>query len=134
MLIGELVSFVRKTVTDAVGIATSKEGLKRLWHIPLYSNALYLMIARVGAPLLGFAFWIRVARFYSPQDVGLASASIAAMMLLAAFSHLGLGVGLIRFLPHSGKSANSMINTCFTIGTLTSIVVTFIFMAGLGSW
>lgn len=127
-------SFIRKAITDVVGIATSKEKLKRLWRTPLYSNAIYLMIARVGTPLLGFAFWVIVARLYSPEDVGLASATIAAMMLLTAFSHLGLGYGLIRFLPHSGKSANSMINTCFTICTLTSIAVALTFIAGLSFW
>lgn len=120
--------------TDVVKTATSKERLKRLFHIPLYSNALYLMITSAATALLGFVFWIIVARFYPPEDVGLASAAIAAIGLLSLFSYLGLGAGLIRFLPGSGKDANSMINTVFTIGALASILAAFIFVAGLGFW
>ena len=119
---------------EVASVATSKERLKKLWHIPLYSNAVYLMIAQVTAALLGFAFWVIVARSYSPVDVGLASALIAAMGLLVLFSRLGMGWGLIRFLPHSGKNANSMVNTVFVTGILTSTAVTFIFVAGLGFW
>ena len=121
-------------LADVVKTATSKDRLKRLFHIPLYSNALYLMIASAASALLGFVFWIIVARFYTPEDVGLASAAIAAIGLLALFSYLGLGAGLVRFLPGSGKDASSMVNTVFTISTLTSILAAFIFIAGLGFW
>jgi O-antigen/teichoic acid export membrane protein len=129
-----LLSPLNKLVTDVVTTLTSKERLKQLWNIPFYSNASYLLLSFVASALFGFAFWIVAARFYSPEDVGLASATIAAMGLVAAFSHLGLGMGLIRFLPHSGKNANSMLNTVFTIGTLTSIAATLIFVAGLSFW
>jgi len=120
--------------TDVVKTATSKERLKRLFHIPLYSNALYLMSTSAVTALLGFVFWVVVARFYSPDDVGLASAIITAVGLLALISYLGLGAGLIRFLPGSGKDANSMVNTVFTIGGSASILAAFIFVAGLGFW
>ena len=121
-------------LVDIGGIVTSKEKLKQLWSIPLYSNASYLILANATSALLGFAFWITVARLYSPEDVGLASALIAAIGLLAVFSHLGLGMWLIRFLPHSGGSAKSMINTAFTIGALVSLLAAFIFIGGLSFW
>ena len=123
-----------KLLTDVARIVTSKQGLKQLWGISLYSNALYLMMTSAIASLLGFVFWIIVARFYSPEDVGLASATIAAMALVTSFAGLGLGMGLVRFLPHSGENANSMINTALTIGILASIVGSFIFIAGLNFW
>ena len=121
-------------LNEVVRTATSKERLKQLFRTSLYSNAIYLMAASALSALLGFAFWIVVARFYSPEDVGLASAVIAAVGFVVLFSHLGLGMGLVRFLPHSGENANSMINTIFTIGTLASLAVAFIFIAGLGFW
>lgn len=121
-------------LTEVINIVTSKERLKQLLRVPLYSNAFYLMTASAASALLGFVFWIIVARFYSPEDIGLASAAIAAIGLLAAISYLGLGMGLIRFLPHAGENANSMINTVFTIGTLSSIIAAFVFIAGLGFW
>jgi len=123
-----------KLLTDVVRIVTSKQRLKQLWGIRFYSNAFYLVMASVIASLLGFVFWIIVARLYPPEDVGLASATISAMGLVAAFAGLGLGMGLIRFLPHSGENANKMINTALTINILASIVGAFIFIAGLSFW
>ena len=121
-------------LTEIVKVATSKERLKKLWQVSLYSNAFYLMIAGATNAILGFVFWILAARFYSPEAVGLASATISAVGLLVMFCSLGLGMGLIRFLPHSGESASSMVNTVFTIGVLASIVAAAIFVAGLGFW
>lgn len=133
-LAGQLKSYVSEFVADALGIVTSREGMKQLFRIPLYSNALYLMIANAASAFLGFAFWIVVTRSYPIEDVGLASAIIAAVGFLVALSHLGLGLGLIRFLPHSGKNASLMINTVFSVGMLASIATALIFIAGLRFW
>ncbi len=133
-MITRLLSFVKDALADAAGVLGSEEGFKAFFQVPLYRNALYLMTANIVNALLGFVFWIIVAKFYAAEDVGLASAAISATMLLASFSHLGLGTGLIKFLPRSGKNADSMINTCFTISTFISILVAVVFIAGLGLW
>lgn len=134
VLIAKLLSFVKDALADGAGVLGSKEGFKAFFRVPLYRNALYLMTANIVNAFLGFVFWIIVARLYAAEDVGLASAAISGVMLMVSFSHLGLGTGLIRFLPRSSKNANSMINTCFTISTFISILVAVIFIAGLGSW
>jgi len=121
-------------LSDVISIATSKQRLKQLFHISLYSNALYLMITNAFSALCGFAFWVIVARFYPAEAVGLASAVLAAMGLLASFANLGLGYGLIRFLPHSGGKANSLLNSSFTISILASLLISLIFLGGLGFW
>jgi len=130
----KLILLLKQTFSDVIGVIASKEGIRRLFQDSLYRNALYLMIANIVGVLLGFVFWIIVARFYAAEDIGLASATISATMLLASFAHLGLGIGLIRFLPCSSKSANSMINTCLTISAFSSILAAVIFVAGLGFW
>ena len=84
--------------------------------------------------ILGFVFWVIVARFYSPEDIGIASAVIASMGLVANFASLGLGIGLIRFLSHSVNNANSMLNTAFTTGAIASVVAALIYLAGLNFW
>jgi len=134
VLITKLLAFVKDALADATGVLGSREGFKAFLRVPLYRNALYLMIANIVNAFLGFVFWIIVARFYNVEDVGLASAAISSILLLASFSHLGLGSGLVRFLANAGKSANSMINTCLTISSLVSIIVAIIFIAGLGWW
>jgi O-antigen/teichoic acid export membrane protein len=130
----QLISPINKLVTDVVATATSRARLKSLLSIPLYSNAIYLVVANAANALLGFAFWIVAARLYTTEDVGLASATISAVFLLTMLANLGLGYGLIRFLPNAGRNTSNMINSCFTIGGLTSIVTSLIFMAGLGFW
>lgn len=119
---------------EIVRLATSRERIAQLWQVSLYSNAVYLILANAASAVLTFGFWIVVARFYPPEDVGIASAVISAAGLLAALSYLGLGVGLIRFLPGAGGKSRSMINTVFTVGVLCSIVAAVVFAAGLGVW
>ena len=125
---------LNKLLSEVIIILTSREKLVQLFRIHLYSNAIYLMIATAVTSLLGFVFWIIVARFYAPEDVGLASATIAATGLVMSLSRLGLEMGLVRFLHQSGEDASSMINTVFTIGILTSCTAALIFVAGLGFW
>ena len=45
--------------------------------------------------VLGFGFWIAAARLFPIDSVGIASAAISAMMLLAQFGLLGMGTLLI---------------------------------------
>jgi O-antigen/teichoic acid export membrane protein len=107
--------------------------LRRYLADPLRRNALFLMAANVVAPAFGFFFWLIVARFYPTEQVGLATALISAMALLAIISMLGFNIGLIRFLPHS-ENKRDMINSCLTIAGLFSIVVAIIFILGLNLW
>ncbi len=130
----KLLKSLYNLLTEVVKIATSRERLKQLFRVSLYSNALYLMTANAVNALLGFVFWMIATKFYSAEDVGLASAAISAVSLLAMLASLGLGYGLIRFLPQSGKNASSMINSCLTLGSLASVVSAVIFLGGLGFW
>lgn len=82
----------------------------------------------------GFFFWVIAARLYPVEGIGLASAAISAMGLLALLSTLGLDYGLIRFLPNASEKAKDMINSCFTLGGLVSIILALAFLAGLNIW
>jgi O-antigen/teichoic acid export membrane protein len=128
------ISFIKETFTDAIRVLTSKEGLKNLYGVSLYRNAVYLMLSRGATAIIGFVFWIIAARFYSASDVGLASAIIAAAGLLSLLSTLGLDYGLVRFLPNSGERANITLNSVFTITGLLSIIIALIFIAGVSLW
>lgn len=129
-----LTSALKGKLSDTVRVVFSKGGIKELLGVSLYRNAFYLMLNSVVVSLLGFVFWIVVARFYTAADVGLAAALIAAVALLAGLSNLGFGIGIIRFLPEAKDRTIPMINTAFTITGLASLVVALIFLAGLGFW
>lgn len=134
MLIAKLISFAKETLTDAARIITTKEGLKGLYGVPLYRNAVYLILNSGAVAMTGFFFWLLAARLYSTEAVGLASAAISATALIALISTIGLDYALIRFLPGSGDKARSMINSCFTLTGAISIALAFIFLAGLKIW
>lgn len=123
-----------KVITEAIDIITSRRKLKQVAATPLYRNAVYLMLNSAILAIAGFFFWAIAARLYPVKGVGLASAAISAMALLAMLSTMGLTYGLIRFLPSAGEKANGMINSCFTIGGGTSIALSLIFLAGLSFW
>ncbi len=122
-----------KVITEAVDTITSRRRLKQVATTPLYSNAFYLMLNTAVMALCGFFFWMVVARFYTEAEVGFGSATISAISLLASISLVGLNTSLIRFLPHADKP-QELINTCYTLGGLVSLVVAVIFIIGLGFW
>jgi len=125
---------VRETVAGVASVLTSREGLRTFLRTALYRNALYLIAANFLNSLLGFVFWIIVARIYTPEEVGLGSAAISAVMLLSNLAGLGLGLALIRFLPRSGEDGRKLINSTFSVGAVTSIIAGAVFIAGLSLW
>lgn len=127
--------FIKGGYADAFRLACHpREGLKSLYGVSLYRNAVYLASGTAVSSIAGFVFWIIAARFYPAEAVGLGSAIISALGLLAIFSELGLEIGLIRFLPGAGKDGNDMMNSCFTLSGLASVAVALIFLAGLRFW
>jgi O-antigen/teichoic acid export membrane protein len=60
---------------------------------------------------LGFVYWWLAARRFPPEAVGVASASVSAMVLLGGFCVLGLGTLLITELPRQPGQAGSLIST-----------------------
>jgi len=134
MPIKKFTAFIKKTISDARKVLTTREGIKSLYGVSLYRNAFYLLVTNLAIPVSGFFFWIIVARIYSSEEVGIASALLSAISLIYLFSSLGLSAGLVRFLPQAGDRSNLMINTVFTITGLASFFVSCIFIAGLGVW
>lgn len=134
VLIAKLISFVKDAPGSAAGVLTSKRGLNGLYGVSLYRNTLYLILNSGALAATGFFFWIVAARLYPVEAVGLASAAISAMGLLALISTLGLDYGLIRFMPGSSEKAGEIINSCFTVAVVISIALAFIFLAGLSIW
>ncbi len=107
--------------------------LKRRLKDPLYKNSFMIMLTTGITSLLGFVFWIIVARYYPASKVGLASAALSMMGLLYILSSLGLHLGLIRFLP-STDDKREIVNSCLTICGACSIVLAVVFILGIPVW
>ena len=66
-----------------IGIPKNRKELKQHLNDPLFKNAYFLMLSSVTSAGSGFFFWLIAARFYSTENIGLASAIIAAMGLIS---------------------------------------------------
>jgi O-antigen/teichoic acid export membrane protein len=73
--------------------------------------------------LLGFIYWWVAARRFSPEAIGIASASVSAMTLLGNFCMLGLGTLLITELPRQPGRESSLISTALVIVGIVGGVV-----------
>ncbi len=100
---------------------------------PLRRNSLFLIATAVSNALLGFVFWVLAARLYTESEIGVVSAAISASQMLAVFSGLGFGIGMIRFLPEE-ENKSLMINTVYTTTTIFAVFLVAVFVAGLGLW
>lgn len=93
---------------------------------PLYKNSLFLMASRILNAACGFIFWIIAARFYSVEDVGIATALISSLGLVILFSRFGFDLTIIRFINSNDKA--NVINTCLTTTTIFSILAGVIYI------
>jgi len=112
----------------------NREWLSRAYANSLYRNAGYLILSNITIAATGLAFWIIVARLYAADAVGLSSAVISAMLLLAMLSNPALDVVLMRFLSGSGSKFSKMVNSCLTLGGAVSIILALVFVAGIRFW
>jgi O-antigen/teichoic acid export membrane protein len=95
----------------------------------------YVMLVNAGSLVgttvitsgLGFAYWWVAARWFAPEAVGVASASISAMMLLGTFCVLGLGTLLITELPRHPERAGSLVSTALLVVGGVGLVVGSLF-------
>jgi len=91
------------------------------------------MISTGIMSVLGFVFWMVIARLFTTHDVGLATTIISVMGLITGLSVLGLNVALIRYLPRA-KDKSKKIDTCFTLVAIVSVIVTSVYLMGIGKF
>ena len=124
---------MRKLRDDVLTIVRSPSKIISVLHVPIYANAIFLMLSNVLTALFVFIFWIIAARLYASEEVGVASATITAVVLLSMLSELGFSFGLIRFMK-STNNPTKLINSSFTMTGLLSVLAACIFLIGLGLW
>jgi len=108
--------------------------LKIIYNDSLIKNFFYLMSTNVFNIILGFFFWIIVARYYTPNEVGTTSAILSSMSLISMISTLGFQTAFIFYLPRERINANRIINSCMTSSIIASLVFSFIFILGINIW
>ena len=99
----------------------------------LYQNTYLIISIRIFGMGFGFLFWALVARLASPEDVGIATGTISAVTLLAGLAQLGLGYGLVQYLP-SSTNVNKLINASICLSAGVGAVLSLIFLIGVPYW
>ena len=107
---------------------------KKARRSSLFGNAFYLMLNSAVTSLLGFVFWNIAARFFTPGQVGIGSALVAVSGLVGVLANLGLGTGLIRFVPEVKEKAGRLINSSFILSGGLALFGSLIYLAGVGYW
>ncbi len=90
-------------------------------------NAGSLIGTTLVTGVLGFAYWLVADRQFHPEMVGLASASVSAMMLLGPISVLGLGTLLIGELPRQPGKEASLISAALILVSVVGGVAGILF-------
>jgi O-antigen/teichoic acid export membrane protein len=96
--------------------------LNRLRADHLVRNSLYLMVSTGLQAVLGFAFWIVMARLFSAEDVGKASSLISATTLLSYFALFGLNTTVMRFLP-TATNKGALLTAVFVMVGAVAVVI-----------
>ena len=89
----------------------------------LLSNAAGLLTGKGAAMSVGFAFWLLAVKSTSAQDVGLAAAAFAAMMLCTQLAILGIGAAFITVAPERDRPPPVLLDGALTIVVTVALVV-----------
>jgi O-antigen/teichoic acid export membrane protein len=99
----------------------------------LIQNAVALMVSSGGSAVLGVVFWATATRLTTAQNVGRASAEIAAMVLLANLSQLSFTTIFDRFLPVAGDRTFRFVTRAYAMCAAVAVVVAIVYvLAGFG--
>lgn len=96
----------------------------------LFNNTLFLVLNTLVMTLSGFIFWIIVARMYTPEQVGISSTIISAIILIGLLSMAGLNFSMVRFLPSSDNPVE-LINSSIMLTLSACMLLTCFFIGGL---
>lgn len=94
----------------------------------LLRNAVYIMLTTGVNSGLGYLFWLVVARSYPADEVGIASALIAAMTVVAAIADLGTSTALIQRLPSQRNDVDwsRTLTASLTLATVAGLAIALV--------
>lgn len=104
---------------------------KKIYTDTMLKNSIYLIMTNLFGLALGFIFWMVATRFYTPSDIGIVSAILSSMMLIAIISSVGLPMAMTLYLPVNIQNANRIINSCLMVGIIVSMIFSMIFILGI---
>lgn len=101
---------------------------------PLIANSIFLMAGSFGSAALTFIYWTLAARLISPEALGLVVAANSAIIILALLSDLGLGSGIVRYVPSESEKAADIVNSSVAVVWIVSTLLAVVFLLGVPFW
>ncbi|NPV63876.1 MAG: oligosaccharide flippase family protein [Methanotrichaceae archaeon] len=92
----------------------------------LYENSFFIFLGRSLSAFCGLIFWTLATQYYSPSEIGVATALISSLGLVLSFSKLGFDISLIKFIPIMNKSR--VFSSSFFIISISSIFISILFL------
>lgn len=80
------------------------------------------MLATAVMAGFGFFFWLISAQLVPPENIGIATALISMMNIIAIFSLIGFDSAIVRFLSHSTQR-NDKLNTGIILVGITAFIL-----------
>jgi O-antigen/teichoic acid export membrane protein len=89
----------------------------------LLRNSFFIMATTILTSGLGYFYWVLVARFWSPVDLGLASSLFGLLALAGNLTNFGLGTVLVQVLPasRSAQEWSAVLNAALIIGFVSGL-------------
>jgi O-antigen/teichoic acid export membrane protein len=103
------------------------------WRAPQHRDGMALVLSSAVSSAIGMLFWVLAARLFEQDTVGVNSAALSAVTLLASASHLNLGNAILRFVPVSDRR-RALVVGCFAVGLGWGAVVGLGFGIGANVW
>ena len=103
----------------------------------LFRNASYLILSSGASVTLGAAFWLVAARYYPEGELGIAAALLLVSAFIAGVANLGLGMGLIRFLPEKADRRDVLtgtLNASLTLSVALALLLGLVYVVGTPLW
>ena len=96
---------------------------------PMLRNG-YALIGNVGiTSVLGFVYWIVAARLYPPEYLGIGSATIALMQLLAGIAgQPSIANALTRFVPRAGDRSTQLAAVSYGAAGVAGLLVSGLYI------
>lgn len=115
-----------------INLPKSKSDFKAYLYDPLFKNSIFIMLTSISTSIFGFIFWILTAKFYSQEDLGIATALISSINLLILLSRFGLDQSITRYLPERNQSKIFVTSTVVII--ISTLIFGIIFIMGIDLW
>ena len=91
-------------------------------------SSLGLIAGRMASMGLGFLAWLVAARLFPVAEVGIASGSVAAMMLCVQLAMVGVGSAVIALLPSHSEEPGRLLDPAFTAVAGLAVAASLLFL------